>query len=309
MTCRAAGCAEQLALAPVEQEIIFLCQTFAHIYLLSLACGYICNCVTLNQNSLEVINLLAADRKRAFGRWLMVSVLIFFVFQVADICFDLQEPGQNALIMHIFSGTITPVMSVSPVLAAVPFATGFARDWRSGMAVSMLVRSGKRRFYSSKILCCVLGGGLALMLGTLLYVLFLNLWFSHNYGEYAEMIQHVAFYDFSTGVNLRNIIGYYAAVCFLQFMAGAFWSMVAMTVSAFLPNISLTLCAPLVFFKLAEEINMYFPPFLSPYLLQTGNVGLSVPSTLGAATFVFGCGILLLSLLFYWRGSRRLSRT
>lgn len=253
--------------------------------------------------------MLAADRKRAFGLWLVIAVLLFFLFQVADVSFDLQEPGQNALLIHIFSGTITPVMSVSPVLAAVPFATAFARDWRSGMAVSMLVRSGKKRFYTSKILCCILSGGLCLLLGTLLYVIFLNLWFSHNYAEFEEMIRHVAFYDFSAGVNRETLTGYYATVCFLQFLAGGFWAMVAMTVSAFLPNISLTLCAPLVFFKLAEEINMLFPPFFSPYLLQTGNVGLSVPATLGAAVSVFCVGMLLLGLVFYWRGSRRLSRT
>lgn len=253
--------------------------------------------------------MLAADRKRAFGFWLVIAVLLFFLFQLADASFDLKSPEQNALLIHIFSGTITPVMSVSPVLAAVPFATGFARDWRSGMAVSMLVRSGKRRFYTSKILCCALSGGLALMLGALLYAVFLNLWFSHNYAEFEEMIRHIAFYDFSAGVNRQTLTGYYACVCALQFMAGAFWAMVAMTVSAFLPNISLTLCAPLVFFKLAEETNMYFPPFFSPYLLQTGNVGLSVPATLGAAACVFGTGILLLGLIFYWRASRRLSRT
>jgi len=110
-------------------------------------------------------------------------------------------------------------------------------------------------------------------------------------------------------VNRETIVGYYATVCFLQFLAGGFWAMLAMAVSAFLPNISLTLCAPLVFFKLAEEINMLFPPFFSPYLLQTGNVGLSVPATLGAAVSVFSLGTLILALIFRWRGGRRLSRT
>lgn len=253
--------------------------------------------------------MLAADRNRAFGRWLIIAILLFFAFQLADVGYDLQEPDQNALLIHIFSGTIAPVMSVTPVIAALPFATGFARDIRSGMAVSMLVRSGRKRFFLSKLACCALSGGIALAAGTLLYVIFINLWFSHNYGEFAEMIHHVAFYDFSAGVNLKSILGYYATVTVLQFMAGVFWASSALCFSAFVPNVSLTLCAPLLLYKLCEEINPLFPAWLSPYLLQTGNVGLPVWTTIGAGAMILLGGGCILGGIFLYRGNLRMTRS
>ena len=77
----------------------------------------------------------------------------------------------------------------------------------------------------------------------------------------------------------------------------------------FVPNISLTLCAPLVLYKLAEESVGLMPVRFSPYLLQTGNVGLPMSETIAMAAAVFLGGAVVMAVVFWWRGNRRLSNT
>lgn len=250
--------------------------------------------------------MLTADRRRAFGPWLAAATALFFALMLADISHDLADRSQNALIVYMFCGAITPVMLLSPLVAAIPFSTGFVRDINSGMAVSMQVRSGRGRFLRSKIFCCALSGGLALAIGNILFTLAVNLWFSQDYVGYAQMISDFCYYDFSAGVTALGLTGYYASAAALQFMAGAFWALVALAVSAWLPNISLTLCAPLILYRLFEEMAVLEPVWLSPFLLQLGNVGLKTGQTLLAALGVYGCGGALAALVFTLGARRRL---
>ena len=252
--------------------------------------------------------MLKADRRRAFGPWLIAAALLFCALMLADIGHDMADRSQNALIVHMFCGAITPVMLLSPLIAAIPFSTGFVRDINSGMAVSMLVRSGRRRFLRSKILCCALGGALALGLGSVLFTVFVNLWFSQDYSGYAQMIADFCYYDFSGGVTAAGLVAYYASAAALQCMAGAFWALVALAVSAWLPNISLTLCAPMLLYRLFEELATLEPVWLSPYLLQLGTVGLSTGYTLLEALGVYGAGSLIASLVFVLGARRRMIR-
>ena len=120
------------------------------------------------------------------------------------------------------------------------------------------------------------------------------------------MIGDFCYYDFSGGVTALGLTGYYASAAALQFMAGAFWALVALAVSAWLPNISLTLCAPLILYRLFEEMATLKPVWLSPFLLQLGNVGLKTGPTLLAALGVYGCGGALAALIFALGARRRL---
>ena len=188
--------------------------------------------------------MLAADRRRAFGFWLPLAMLLCFGLCMADISFYVQDRADNALLVFQFCGAVTPVFSILPVIAALPFATGFGNDWRSGMAVSMTLRCGSRRFLRSKLLSCALSGGLALAGGMLLFVLFINGWFQQDYASVAQMLADMPFCDVLDG-GAAGTIQFYGVFVLLQFLSGAFWATAALAISAFMPSPSLTLCAPL----------------------------------------------------------------
>lgn len=249
--------------------------------------------------------MLAADRRRAFGFWLPLAMLLCFGLCMADVSFYVQDRAENAVLVFLFCGSVTPVFSILPVIAALPFATGFGSDWRSGMAVSMTLRCGSRRFLRSKLVSCALSGGLALAGGMLLFALFVNGWFQRDYASVAQMLADMPFCDVLDG-GTAGSIQFYGVFVLLQFLAGAFWATAALAVSAFLPSPSLTLCAPLVLYRLAEAASAWLPGWASPVLLQTGSAGLGAWQTLCAAVGAFGLLLALCAGLFWWRAGRRL---
>ncbi len=254
--------------------------------------------------------MLAADRRRAFGPWLWLTMLLYFGLCMADISFYLRDRQENAMLIFQFCGSITPVFSIAPVLAALPFAAGFGNDWRSGVAVSMTLRCGRRRFLGSKFACCALAGGLALAGGMLLFVLFVNLWFDQRYAEVGPMLMEMPFCSALADWNFAGFAQFYGAFLLLLFLAGMFWAASALAVSAFLPSPSLTFCAPLVLYRLLEEAaaRLPLPGWTSPCLLQTGSAGLGTWQSLGAAAGMFGLLLVACAGAFFWRAGRRLRR-
>ena len=249
---------------------------------------------------------LTSDRKRAFGPWLLLSALALTLFRIAATSFDMGSPEQNALLIYIFSDSVVPVMTLAPLAAAVPFASGFANDWRSGVAVPMLIRSGRDRFLRSKEVGCAVSGGLTLALSAAMYILFVNLWFSSDYSGYEDVIAAFSYWDFSGGFTAFALTGYYAVSVALQFLGGMFYASCALAFSAFVPNVSLTLCVPLVLYRLFEELADTLPAFVSPYQLQAGTSGLGAAGSLVWAAAVFLPGTMLALKVFRLRAGRRL---
>lgn len=56
-----------------------------------------------------------------------------------------------------------------PILAAFPFIPNFCSERNSGLIRQTIFRTGKYRYYFSKFLSAIIGGGLAVMLGYLVY--------------------------------------------------------------------------------------------------------------------------------------------
>lgn len=251
--------------------------------------------------------MLKVDRKRAFGAWLWIAVLLYFLTFCVDVMFDLKEPSSNAMMTYLFCGSVTPVFAVSAVLACLPFSTVFIRDWHSGMAVSMQLRCGRRRFLISKILCTLLSGAITLGIGTLLFVLLVNFRLSHDYEYVAPIIAEITYYDISQGFTAVSLARYYASAIALQSLAGMFYASIGLAFSAFIPNTPLTLCAVILSYRVMKEVSFLMPKqWMVPIWLQIGSVSLDGPHTLLAGLGVLGFGALLCCVVFYIRASRRL---
>lgn len=251
--------------------------------------------------------MLTADKKRAFGPWLIIAILACFSVRLYDIAYYLSEPYEEAMLMFRLSGVVAPVYMISALLAGLPFATAFLADLKSNVCVPIQLRSGSRRYIRSKILCTILSGGLTLTVGTLIHILFLNLYFTHGCALSAQITVDLPFFAALQSETMYGQIIVYAAILFIQFLAGAFWALLALLFSTILSSPSLILCTPLVAYRLFDEMSgRFLPGYLSPTLLMQAESGISLQGTLFFAVAVYGILSALCAWLFALLSRRRM---
>lgn len=253
--------------------------------------------------------MLTLDRRRAFGWWFWIAIAAHLALYFNDVSFFVLDPTGDALMTFSLSRTTGMLTYIAPLFSALPFATAFCADWNSGFAVAASMRSGNRRYLTSKISACALTGGLVPAIATLLFAIFLTLRFPTD----PELMLSLADGDpFNRVLNMGAPIGlgfYYLGIVLMQFMAGACWAMTGLAFSAFMPNTLLTLCIPLAAYRLSLEIYYWFelPYWLNLPLLQDCMVEMNYVLTLLAGLVVFGLVTLLLGILFSVRAKRRLT--
>ena len=252
--------------------------------------------------------MLAHDRRHAFGTWVFAAAAAYFLLHLYNILYMLNEPENPAILVWRFSGSMGLVPDAMPLLAALPAAAAFAVDLNSGFAVPAVLRAGTKRYLRSKLLAACIGGGLAPLLGRLLFVIFLHILYRGDVSMAAGMFGT----DGAMGIaftGMAGYAGYFAAVLFVQFIAGAFWATAALAFSAYVPNVLWTVCLPLILHRLFLELDAWtgLPTWLNLSLLQDSETGLAFAPGLLTAVGVFGVLIAISAVLFYRRGKRRLT--
>lgn len=253
--------------------------------------------------------MLSMDRRRAFGLWFLVAIAAHFALYFNDASFFIRDPHGDALMTFSLSRSMGMLTYVAPLFSAIPFSTAFCSDWNSGFAGSAAMRSGNHRYVLSKISACALSGGLVPAAATLAFIVFLNLRFPTDPMLMASFAEND---PFCRVLNMGAPLGlgfYYAGIVLMQFMAGACWAMTALAFSAFVPNVLLTLCIPLVAYRLSLELYYWFefPYWLNLPLLQDCAAEMNYVLTLLAGFAVFGTLCLILGIIFSIRATRRLT--
>lgn len=252
--------------------------------------------------------MIRSDARRAFGLWFLIAVAAYFFLYLNGISYMFSESEGDALMTFQFGSALGLSAQILPLVAALPFATGFCADWTNGFALPTVARSGRKRYLASKCIFTALSGGLAAMGGMLLFILFVNLRFPQDFSLVPEYIDFSDLESLLLPGGFLAYAAYYAARLALQFLAGVFWALVALLFSAFFPNLPMTLCAPLVLYRLVFELGnwVYYPAHLNITLLDDGMVNLPPGQTVLSGLCVFGALSLLLSILFALRAGRRL---
>ncbi len=253
--------------------------------------------------------MMPMDRTRAFGSWFLLAAAAYFLLYINGVSYMLSDPYSDALMVFEFGGGMGFAAPLMPLIAALPFATSFVSDYVNGYCPPVVLRSGKDRYLRSKALFTALSGGAATAGGMFLFVLLINLLFPQDTGS--PLLRGGAS-DLSLILQSPGplpLLLFYLARLFLQFMAGAWWAMSALAFSAFYPNLPLTLCAPLIFYRLLGWLmNLPFMPvWLNVTWLDDGQLGLLPWQTLLAGLLVFGGLTAVAALVFRWRAGRRLS--
>ncbi len=124
-----------------------------------------------------------------------------------------------------------------PIIAAFPFMVAFCAERNSGCIRLTIMRSGKYRYYFSKFISALLGGGLALFLGVAIYGLMTVMLFPDI--SLFEVNKEIFKMQFPHGV-ARAAVGTLAS----SFVFGAVGAMPAFFLSSFCRNPYLITCIP-----------------------------------------------------------------
>lgn len=264
----------------------------------------------------EFKNLAGADFKRATG----------IPFAVAVICtiFCMSFDSWNDLIL-IFTRTIPAGTTLSvcyyyfnslavcsiysayliPMLATLPFATDYCVEEQSGISSFVISRVGKRKYCLSKMTVCTISGGLALALGSLLFILALS--FKVPLVTDAKLVEMVGF-PYHSFLSSGAGTGYFIIAIYLAFLRGGLWSAIAMTVSAYYPNKYVTAVSPFILsFIFSRAYNLLRVPGnwrLDYWLVARASVGADRTALL-ITTIVVLAIIFLCALVFTKRVRRR----
>ena len=193
-----------------------------------------------------------------------------------------------------------------PIMAAIPFAASYSIEQENRMVIYKIARSGKKQYFTSKILVSVLTGGTTIVVGSLLFILILATYLPIvTPGKVFEMTG----FPYHNALANGNGLPYMAIALYLALLSGALWSSAGMCISAFLPSPYLAICFPMIFQFLVVELGrlLHLPNGLRLDMLLCGRGAfLSDGTTLIVVTIAVAVLIALFGKLFANRCERRL---
>jgi len=195
-------------------------------------------------------NTLAADFKRSLrlpSLFAVLAVIVGFIFDNYNdlrlLAFEQGRENLSVFYYHFNSVSFGGMFStyLFALIAALPFAAEYAVERQSGMALYLVSRSGVTHYCISKMLTAAIAGGLALCLGSMIFVAALST--QLQLVRPSDLMEHAGLpYDslLATGDGIQ----YFFAGWYLLFLNGALWASAAMCVSAFAQDRYVVIASP-----------------------------------------------------------------
>lgn len=192
----------------------------------------------------RVFHAMRSDMRRAFCSWgFGVAVLGTFLLCFFSI-FVTEERITSVLDGYCFIGT-TSVQELVLILCAVPYAICFCSDWRNNYIRPSVMRTSPGCYAVSKCIACACAGGAALFLGRLLFVLALML--KYPMAD-ANGLQNMTDGAYQSLLSQHNYFLFLVLVVLVDSLQGTFFSLLALCISTWIPNVFVALFSPLLAF-------------------------------------------------------------
>lgn len=135
-----------------------------------------------------------------------------------------------------------------PIIVAFPFMVAFCTERNNGNIRFVIQRTGKMRYYLSKFVSCFLSGGLAVLIGILMFMIAMHILFPplSSYNIDAEVYGGIAQQQSELVLNFRYL--------FSNFLNGAIATMPAFFLSSFCKNPYIITCIPFMFTYVWETV-------------------------------------------------------
>ena len=250
--------------------------------------------------------MLWIDFRRAFFNpifWIcsVANAVIYFAVCTAGVGRTINE----FIIESNLSGDLVVLCVLGSTL---PFAGVFYKDYSSKFIKMLCVRSNSIYYVASKIIIAVLSGGSSMVLSRVIIILF-----GYIKGYEAFVPDEGLNYIFWSTYFLEdgNVIGYFASMLLGSFLAGAFWCVLGITVSAYIPNSYVAYFIPYIVMLMEKLFNELFE--FIPDEIKIGSIWVCERVTDGLIGNLIWCisttliYILIFSILFGYKVNRRIS--
>ncbi len=252
----------------------------------------------------QKIKTLSMDMRRAFGsiNFLIASVGVCIVYYASA----WQEINPKVGLLNAF---LYAPLSLGPLITffcVLPYTTSYCSDWNSKYIRSIAIRTGSREYGSSKVITCALSSGAAIVLGNVLFIVLL---LQRHMSFSASSIENYAARTVGGELLLNGQYGVYLAICiYLMFLSAAFWSIVGLCASSYMPNKFVALCTPFIIDFSLRRVTYTFPIWLRLNIISEGMCIIKGTwINLAYATLVYTALTAVVGFLFVKNAKRRLS--
>lgn len=210
--------------------------------------------------------------------------------------------GDVAYLFDIFIG-LTMFKKLVVLFAAFPYVASFCSDWKCQFIKPVVIRTGISNYVWSKFITCFVSGILTVFIGQILFIIILSFKFPLFPNEDLNEVLLLPFKSLSTGFFPPL---YLLAQSFVFSMAAALWTVVGLTLSAFIPVHFAAIAAPVIASYLLEEVTTLLPNAFNLYLLTRSS---DVIQQGPLVSFIYFCFIfIMLSVLAGWLFSYQVKR-
>lgn len=194
------------------------------------------------------------------------------------------------------------------VIYTIPFSHSYCSDKNNHFIRYQVIRGNVKKYTVSKVLFCALGSGCAALAGKAITVGILSLKFP-LYDK--AILMDVSTDVFSASIRDGMILQIIIAMLLLVMLEGAFYGVLAFTVSTFLTNPFLIAAAPILFRQFFNEATFWIPDeiffryfsLIGIFSIRSSQFHTIVSTVFYAFVFV-GISIALMMLLSYKRIKR-----
>lgn len=273
----------------------------------------------------SVLKTLGANLKQAIlSKYFIIVVLLTFGLYLTssyEIFIKLSmRPNTDVLYFFGFLHNVGIYESMLVLCSVLPFGLSFYFDWSNKNYYFSVARCGKKSYSISKICATAVSGGAAIALGMLLFLVFISFFVpwvdvkGSEYGSYVSAFQNsiaagtVQYPCLTTYLLEGNYVLFYALSLYLIFLYGAFWAVVGLCASAYIPNPFITVFSPYILLFVSNKFIAYMPLNIDPVSISRANfnIGTGVFGNMTYATLFFIILILCFGILFNFATQRRI---
>lgn len=228
---------------------------------------------------MKFFSTLRQDLKKTVGNYsFLVCILITAGLCFTAIAYSNEEKGISVTVLdailyksraemlkessyslsHIFGAASTGYLPMFlPMIAAFPFIPNFCSERNSGLVRMTIFRTGKYRYYFSKFLSAIIGGGLAVSLGCALYCAISSFFFPlpENYPVDMQLVEMGVATIPTNTICIK--IAFYTLLG--SFCCGALSTLPAFFFASFIRNRYVIVCLPFMitymYTSLIDKIN------------------------------------------------------
>lgn len=217
---------------------------------------------------------------------------------------DYGQYGSVYYYLDLFIG-LTMFKKLVVLFAAVPYSASFCSDWNCQYIKPIVIRSGLRKYILSKITTCFITAFLVVFLGVMLFSVLLSLripiYPDTNLENYIKRPFEPLFYS-------PLPILYLIIRVFVFSLASALWSVLGLSISAYIPNRFVAIATPVIASYLLEEASQFLPVWLNIYLLTRADNVINKGPLISFLYFciIFASLAALAGLIFAYQAERRI---